>query len=190
MTITTGQRAPQRADQIVSAGLGRHFTSPLKKRDKKKSNTFVRAPLQDMKRKHLLAKLALLQDPSASLASRDDPLSEDAAGMVDSNECFPPVDENIANSTYDVNRSSATECQPRRRIVPNEVDIRLYNKWLDLLPHLVDPFLHYLATSTGTALTSANDIRSQCTDLCTKSSTNILCLYFDREVFSVLGAQY
>jgi hypothetical protein len=177
------QRAPRRADQIVSTGFGQHFISPLKKRDKKKSNTFVRAPLQDMKRKLLLAKLAILHAPPPSpLASPDASFTLDNTEVANgTSEVESPLldDQPTADITDD--NAPGEERPSRRRIVPNEADARLYHKWLDLLPHLVDPFLQYLASTTGSTLRTLNNIHSRCMQSCLKSSTNILCLYFDRK---------
>jgi hypothetical protein len=173
--------AERRADQIFSTGLGSHFTSPLKKRDKKKSNVFVRAPLQEMKRKHLLAKLALLREPPASSSSQSLPITPDDGEMVDGTleaEDPPLRDQDMADIAIEAP-------QTRRRIVPNAAGIRLYAKWTELLPHLVDPFLAYIASSTGSRIVPVgNDLHSECGQMCVKSSTQILCLYFDRMIFS------
>jgi hypothetical protein len=173
--------AKRRADQTFSAGLGSHFTSPLKKRDKKKSGIFVRAPLQDMKRKHLLAKLALLQEPPTTAldATQSFPIAPDDGEMVDGMvevEDPPPNDQDVVDAANEARRT-------HRRIVPNEAGIRLYNKWIELLPHLVDPFLAYITLSTGSPIAPVNALHSECIKMCLKSSTQILCLYFDRMVF-------
>jgi hypothetical protein len=177
--------AKRRANQTFSAGLGSHFTSPLKKRDKKKSSVFVRAPLQDMKRKHLLAKLALLRDPPtiASDASQSFPIAPDDGEMVDGIlEVEANVEDPLQNDQDMVDIADEAR-QTRRRIVPNEAGIRLYNKWTELLPHLVDPFLAYITFSTGSPIVPVNNLDSKCAQVCVKSSTQILCLYFDRRVF-------
>jgi hypothetical protein len=172
--------AKRRTDQTFSTGLGSHFTSPLKKRDKKKSGIFVRAPLQDMKRKHLLAKLALLQEPPTTAldATQSFPIAPDDGEMVDGMvevEDPPPNDQDVVDAANEARRI-------HRRIVPNEAGIRLYNKWIELLP-LVDPFLAYITLSTGSPIAPVNALHSECIKMCLKSSTQILCLYFDRMVF-------
>jgi hypothetical protein len=181
--ITTTM-AERRVDQIFSAGLGSHFTSPIKKRDRKKSNIFVRAPLQEMKRKHLLAKLALLREPPASSPSQSLPIAADDGEMVDGtlevdNVEDPPLrDQDMADITNE-------QHQTRRRIVPNEAGIRLYNKWIALIPNLVDPFLAYITSSTGSRIVPvSDDLHSECGAMCVKTSTRILCLYFDRMIIS------
>jgi hypothetical protein len=174
--------AKRRADQTFSAGLGSHFTSPLKKRDKKKSNIFVRAPLQDMKRKHLLAKLALLKDPPSTAcdASQSFPMAPSDEGMVDG---VLEVEDPPQNDHEMVEMANEAH-QTRRRIIPDEAGIRLYNKWMELLPHLIDPFLTYIKSSTGSPVVPVNGLHSECAKMCAKTSTHILCLYFDRVVCS------
>src|SRR5262245_32124377 len=161
----------KRSAQVFSDGLGTHFSSPLKKRDKKKSNTFVRAPLQDMKRKHILAKLALLQAPptppvlshsqSPQTAPYDD-FNDDESLHVD----IPPLgDEEIVN---------LNGIDPRRpkRIVPDDASIKLYRRWMEVLPQLLDPFLAYINSSIGLPIVAARDLCSDCIESCARVPTN------------------
>jgi hypothetical protein len=170
----------KRSAQLFSDGLGTHFSSPLKKRDKKKSNTFVRAPLQDMKRKHILAKLALLQAPptpptppvsSHCQSPQTTPYDEFNDDTLDV-DIPPPGDEEIV----DLNGF-------RKRIVPDDAGIKLYRRWTEVLPQLLDPFLAYITSSIGLPIVTASNLCSDCMQSCTRVPTNILCLYFDRMLF-------
>jgi hypothetical protein len=56
----------------------------------------------------------------------------------------------------------------------------LHERWMSLLPTLVDPFLAYITSSRGSPVNPVSDLNSKCLGTCEKKTTNILCLYLDR----------
>lgn len=61
MTLTNTRKA-----QFVSSGLGQHFTSPRKARDKKKTQTLVKFPAAELQHHHLLVQMQHLMNPTSS----------------------------------------------------------------------------------------------------------------------------
>ncbi|KAG1845948.1 hypothetical protein C8R48DRAFT_779693 [Suillus tomentosus] len=104
-------RAATRAAQLTSSGLGIHFSSPRKLRDKRKTQVMVEVPGQKVKQRQLLAKMASLmagptqpQDTSSiqerhteTLALKPDTESADAWEDVFHDDDVLPVTESTDN---------------------------------------------------------------------------------------------
>jgi hypothetical protein len=166
-----------RDKQLTSAGLGKHFASPKKQRDKKKTTTYVHLPAKDLKRKTLLAKFAALQQGSVPVPVESH--TDNAHIPADF------IDEPLEIATDDFESSIPASDTPKltRRILPDTEAARLYTSWKKLLPSLLDPFLAYTNSSMARAIIPAGDLASQCTvQGCPSKSAQIQCLYFDREL--------
>ncbi|KAG6886699.1 hypothetical protein C0992_002762 [Termitomyces sp. T32_za158] len=149
---------PTRAQQPTTSGLGKQFTSPIKRRDKAKTTTYV----QYMGRKQEIAKLKAKIDtlkkaaegifdppPPASLdnnlgvtePSINAPISDDTPMSFD--EDLLPGPECIA-----ITQTQEDERVPRR-IGPNQAAKDLYTNWTNLLARLVTPLLEYTSKAMG-----------------------------------------
>ena len=180
-----------RRAQLVTHGLGRHFESPKRLRDKIRTNTVVNVPGQPSKHRYALARLAQLQsttdaDTSESCDheaySTDFPWENEAVDDSVMDEDYVPSDTD--HSMQDV-EPGISETQPiisNRRIIPDLSAERLYSNWKCLIPTLVLPFLNYTSRTLGKPLPPHLPYISLCkqTD-CERKVTKIICLLFDRK---------
>jgi hypothetical protein len=171
-----------RGQQPLSNGLGKHFTSPTKARDKRKTTVIVRLPGQETKRRRLLEKLQRLQNPkyespSTDLASQV-PLDEPCSMDIDiDNDGWEDIQPKPAQS------ESSQPTKVPRRILPDTESGRLYAAWKHLLPSLVNSLIDYMSTSTGHIVIPAMDLNSKCEQSsCAPKDTKVLCLHFDRKL--------
>jgi hypothetical protein len=173
-----------RSQQPIIHGLGKHFTSPTKARDKRKTTVIVRPPGQESKRRRLLEKLQLLRQPGPSSTSTS----------IANDSVQPPLDETLpmdvdADGWEDIETAGLAQSKsplspgPKvpRRILPDSESTRLYTAWNSLLPSLVNSLITYISMSTGHVVTPAMDLCSKCEQLCAPKDIKILCLYFDRK---------
>jgi CxC1 like cysteine cluster associated with KDZ transposases len=170
----------------ASRGTGKHFTSPIKPRDKKKTATYVVPPGHESKRQRLLEKLQALQHPrSPELTSEQaswDPISLEGDDLFstcplqDTNDIpsdsAPPIDSIADNPPLQTAKG-------KKRILPDAESIHLYTTWTNLLPTVIDSLLQYLTRSVGSPILHVSDLRSKCTQSCVTKSFTINCLYFD-----------
>ena len=180
-----------RAKQRIVSGLGQHYSSPIKKRDKKKTTQRVEVPGQGYRMRKALGKIAQLMSESKP----EPPLSESTPGectsetddipnfhstalddqVMDNDPTFQPENEPQPSSHSSSQRS-------QRRQLPDTEATNLYAAWLDLLPSLVAPLLAYTTVSKGQPISAIGDLRSSCErEWCVTKTTSIQCLYFDRE---------
>lgn len=61
--MSTSTPHSTRNAQLTSSGLGHHFVSPRKARDKRKAQTLVKIPGAEAKRRRLLAEMQQLMNP-------------------------------------------------------------------------------------------------------------------------------
>src|SRR5215472_1850732 len=76
--LELSQMQSSQSKQPISRGLGTHFTSPIKSRDKKKTNTIIEIPGHTAKRKLLQQRLAKLKCPKPTIGLETPPASLDA----------------------------------------------------------------------------------------------------------------
>jgi len=134
-----------RRDQPITAGLGVHFASPVKRRDKKKTNTLVEVPGHAEKRKQLEEKIAMLKRPKSDVPDLlpDPPVSDDPV------ESLPAIEDLAAalpDDTIDSAQTARVQPQPespskKKRLQPDPTSIQLVDTWNNLLPTLVQPLL-------------------------------------------------
>jgi len=141
-----------RRAQLVTHGLGQHFESPRRSRDKTRSNTTINVPGQASKRRYALARLAQLQSTTAADTSEscdhesystDFPWENEAIDDFVMDEEYVPSDTDY---TMQDGEPDIGETQPtisNRRIIPDPPAERLYGSWKSLIPTLVLPFLNY-----------------------------------------------
>ena len=205
-------KAGTRRAQPVTHGLGKHFESPQRPRDKQKTQVVVHVPGKASKRRHALARLAQLQSTSTG-SSQDHELScmGDSAdysdGVEDSlweSEAIDPMDEEYIPSNDDhymeqdeqhvgKPQQQANESQPttsNRRVHPDQPAEHLYNSWKSLVPTLVAPYLHYASRTLGKPLPPILPTLSLCNlVICIQKPTKILCLLFDRKLEIISGIE-
>ncbi|KIL64034.1 hypothetical protein M378DRAFT_643237 [Amanita muscaria Koide BX008] len=185
---------------------GVHNPSPIKKRNIKKTNTFVVPSLQEARRAELLSKLQQLQhndsEPNDGYLGREE--AEELGSAGDVPESLMDVDESDINQEYDgsdinqeydgsdinqeydgshaassenVRSHDATKCAG-----PNTASVLLYQRWRDLLPTLVNPLLSYISASLGKVAVAPQELQSTCQrpSFCTVKSSSVFCLFVDR----------
>jgi len=79
-----------RAHQLVAPGFGKHFTSPQKVRNRKKTTTRVTIPGQAIKHQQLLEKLKALQFPVNTLPKDMTPCTDSMDQSLDID--WPPIE--------------------------------------------------------------------------------------------------
>jgi hypothetical protein len=157
------------------SGLGVAFSSPVKRSEKRKTTAYVLPLGRDTKRRRLQEKLRLLQSGQSAVSnpgSRLCPDNSDAALDVPI-----PLDQ-LPDLPDD---PLPLDLPKTRRILPDRSAYSLYTKWSQVIPTLTQPFLSYIATSTGTATQPPSSLQSKCMAECFRKSYTILCLFQDRE---------
>ena len=190
---------PCRGEQPVGPAPGIQFTTPLKKRDKRKTTTRVLVPGHAIRLEKNRRRLdALLNRPSLSSTSTapeiaappttaaDSPSNFDNAGDSNDITTDPPDLWEDVNEPTDLKHAENHPPTPNpRNTLPHAKTIRLYSKWAQLVPNLVDGYLNYLTSSLGQTLTPVGDLDSNCQAFptCSFKSTAIQCLFFDRKSY-------
>lgn len=165
-----------RARHLTTSGLGKHYTSPKKLRDKRKSDKIVIPLGQSAKHRLLLHKLNCLRKKPEFGSVPDDPHWEDVTEQA----MDPEAD--LYNALHAPAPPGAPVDIPAVKL-STAASIRLHASWVEILPHLVPPLLHYLSSSVGSVMAPVNDIHSKCSQACAPKRIRILCLYFDRESY-------
>ncbi|KAG6862620.1 hypothetical protein C0993_002338, partial [Termitomyces sp. T159_Od127] len=149
---------PTRRQQPSTTGLGKNFTSPIKRRDKTKTAAYT----QPLGRKEEIARLkdkieklkqrvvaseevnppaVAIPDLETSHSSINDPNSLDEDMMY-----TPPDDDlpfSLINNISTSGHTTQAESRLPRRIKPNKAANDLYSNWADLLARLITPLLEY-----------------------------------------------
>jgi hypothetical protein len=170
----------KRKTRPVTGVFGTLHVSPLKKHDKRKTSTFVTRLGHDIKLQSLRDKM---QRMLAGKESSPEPAT--ALGVEDGvwEDVSMSVDEDVP-----VNVASAEQVQPSdaapytRRLLPNATDHRLFDRWKEIMPTLVDPLILYMASTNGKTLHPKEEIKSPgCSNesSCTRHTRQILCLFLD-----------
>ncbi|KAH7910215.1 hypothetical protein BJ138DRAFT_134402 [Hygrophoropsis aurantiaca] len=178
-----------RAKQPTSTGLDKQFTSPKKRRNKAKTQTYVQITGHSIKRQRLLEKLVQLEKESGDGTPTDNgffdvsTMEEDRPGDV-----TPEVQGDDVQPTQqkDIIMGKSTPNTPtcptrtQRRVLPDNSSLRLYVNWRSLIPALVQGFLAYTSATTGKALQAPGTTLSSC-KFCDTKITPITALFFDRK---------
>ncbi|RDB19001.1 hypothetical protein Hypma_014420 [Hypsizygus marmoreus] len=168
-----------RSQQAHTGGLGKQFTSPVKRHDSRKTRTLVQpAGHADKKR--------CLEEHMASLKGRRDLTPTPSPPILPSEPDEPPQVHSPADNDADQS-DPVMEVDPdlfsppnKRRTVPDQTTSNLYDTWQRVLPRLVDPLLAYIQSTTGRVLQPpASRLQATCHAGCTPKTSKITCLYFD-----------
>jgi len=172
--------------------MGRHFTSPRKARDKKKSRTTVSVPGHASKRQKLLDELGdlLTAQPSGLKPSLNSGV--EAASPIHRPEELPEalqMEPEDMLFTFDDEDKSCDATEERvRTACPTTRSISMCAGWKSLIPTIVDPFLKYSAAALGQPLVALGSRISSCTSNCQEQKlTTVLCLFFDRKELQPLA---
>jgi hypothetical protein len=170
-SLLTTSMLPTRAHQPISLPFGKHFTSPVKPRNKKKTNTNVTIPNQVFKYKEALARLKALQQPTAPCTKAETPSCPDydVEMIIDDGPVIP----------YDDAQDNLPPSQ--HRIHPDHSSRQSsFFTWTALLPTLLVPFLDYINRSNACILPPPTSLHSTCEGLSCKIKTlKITCLYYN-----------
>ncbi|KAH0826481.1 hypothetical protein J3R83DRAFT_5484 [Lanmaoa asiatica] len=197
-SATMPPRPGARRAQPSTSGLGRHFASPKRPRDKNKTCRLVSIPGQSARHQRNLARLEELLNmnrPGSQQLERLDTSSQPAVSTTqmqdDVNFLMHEMDESDHLSRYDHAQEplDTDKFQPpcqtstgTSRYTQAERAQRLYAKWKELLPLLVVPYVQYTARTLGKPLEVFNNHISFCQSAdCEPKQSRILCLMFDRE---------
>ena len=180
-----------RRAQPVTHGLGKHFESPRRPRDKTRTNAIVHVPGQASKCRYALARLAQLQSTTAADTfescdhepdSTDIPWEKDVVDDSVMDEEYVPsdTDYNMQDGEPDIGETRATTSN--RCIIPDPPAQRLYSNWRSLILTLIIPFLNYTSRTRGKPLPTFLPYISLCKQNdCERKVNKVLCLLFERE---------
>jgi hypothetical protein len=182
-----------RNQQPLSTGLGIHFTSPTKPRDKRKTATIVEVPGHAEKRRRLEQKLEQLKysvpvaepKPAGLVDSldnemlRDDPFLDTLPEQVEDNDRGSPEPAT----------ASAEEKTRTKRLIPDGAALQLFDSWRQLLPTLLNTLLQHTSRTVGLPLPAIQSLESDCTRSCSKNTSAVTCLFFDCMLLSILMPQ-
>ena len=182
----SGRRSTRLSQPTTTRGLGRHFTSPIKSRDKKKRQLAVPVPGNAAKRKKLKDEIRALlaapseleQSPSSTfVAAPPSPITQ-----VEPLEASPMKVEDlpVLSDDEDASYSATTQHIQTPRFTARSTSACA--GWKALIPTIVDPFLKYTAATFHQPLMSLGPRLSSCTSSCQEQRlTVVLCLFFDRK---------
>lgn len=203
-----------RKRELVTGGHGTHYLSPLKLRTSKAKNKKIN--LGDASRRAqlcsrlnaMLATRILPETPAADVSEWTDvaeldasftevpeevaTLNSEEAMQVDSMRDEDEQDEgedDQHNEGSDEHYDEDNTSKRKRRILPNAASYRLYSKWREIVPCLVDEYLRYTNATIGKPIglgCSSEISRSACA--CTKlKQTSLTCLFYDREFLYIFN---
>ncbi|KAG1810871.1 uncharacterized protein BJ212DRAFT_1302199 [Suillus subaureus] len=131
----------------MSSGLGTHFSSPWKPRDKWKTQVLVEVLGQKAKQHQLLAKMASLLASSATQKPEETPpvLPETEMDTVVLKDNANNAWEDVPEPQDNCSPQSPSQSTPSRCTQPDLTSTRLYDSWKALIPTLVEIQLDYTA---------------------------------------------
>ena len=182
--MSTLRPSRARASQpITTKGMGVHFSSPRKKRNKKKTSTIVTIPGHALKRQKLHDEIeALLLAPSSIEPSVSENHSFQAASPIpeptEPQENLPMELEDTSTFESEVHCDSAAAERVRTPCTTSS----LCASWKAIIPTIIEPFINYTAATVGKPLSVLSPSISSCVAHCQEQkSTAVLCLCFDRK---------
>jgi hypothetical protein len=171
--------------QRVSLGFGKHFTSPVRPRDKKQTRELVVVPGQAEKKRRLFQEIEALKNHGGALPPPKPPPDESFMDVFTASEFAYTGPDHVDPPTGDANPdgkpASIRPVKKPKRIVPDMHAHRLFENWKQLLPDLIEPHLRYLTSTTGVTLQPPASLRTTCQKPCIRRTVTILCLFFDRQ---------
>jgi len=180
---------------VTTKGMGRHFTSPRKAWDKKKTRITASVPGHASKRQKLLDELGdlLTAQPSELKPSLDSGIdaasptlqTEETEELL---EVFPMESEELPFAFDDEEMSCGATEECVRTSCPTNRSISECAAWKALIPAIIDPFLKYTAATLGQPLVMLGSWISSCISNCQEQKlTAVLCLFLDRKSLQLLA---
>ena len=178
---------PTRGQQLATLGLGKVFSSPVKRSEKRKTTTYVVPLGQDIKHRRLEEKLRALE--SGLCLAKSEGSGVDKAKSEESS-VEAEIHEEVSNDldelpgpdlVFDDIPSRSNSLKPRR-VLPDKSAHSLFRKWTQVIPGLISPYLSYVAASTATVPRPPSSLQSVCWRGCEGKISTILCLFQDREL--------
>ena len=186
-------RPGTRRAQVTSGGLGKHFGSPRRPRDKHKTQRYIEIAGHSAKRRRLATRLEQLHSVEApssplSVETFSDQLDDELGyeNHIDSSDQeFVPSDSESYQVIDDTQLLEATsEAQPlaRKHVLPDISAERLCGSWKTIIPTLIQPYLHYVSRTLGRPLPPFSLAITLCSrSQCMRKTVSLLCLLFDRK---------
>ena len=182
-----------RAQQPATKGFGQAFRSPNKRRDTRKSSTYVTYLGQEDKIRRLKEKLAQLQASSTEglMVVEEGEGGGEGGDLTENDEAqgSSPVPDDWMDVEGPPNIPEPLPSPPRtpisakiRRTGPDATAHLLYQQWKALTPRLISPLVRFLSTTKGIKYSPPGEIRASCLHphLCAMKTRKVLCLFFDR----------
>lgn len=165
-------KQPTHGQQPASiSGLSVAFSSPVKHSEKRKTTAYVLPLGWDTKRHCLQGKLHLLQSGQSAVLNPGSHLCPDNSNAT--LDVLIPLDQ-----LPDLPDDPLPLDLPKTwHILHDKSTYSLYAKWSQVIPTLTQPFLSYIATSTGTATQPLSSLQSKCMAECFRKSCTILGLF-------------
>ena len=163
---------------------GIHNPSPIKKRNVKKTTSFVVPSLLEARCAELFNKLQHLYQVDPNNLESYDANSEHIEDVLGSPmDIDEPTDD--PSNDHDGSGALSNEYVPAKHgdeSGSQTARLLLYQRWRDLLPSLIDPLLEYISTSLGKVAIAPQELRSACQspETCTVKEVPIFCLFVDR----------
>ena len=154
----------------TTLGMGQHFSSPKRRRDKRKTQTEVVIPGQDAKQQCLhqcLDNLLNRKLPVPLSPVTNDPLLDEI--IEDASADTDPIQHVDDHINEEIHHNS----------MPSVATSWLYDNWHTVIPTIIEPYLHYLAETIGKLLTRPDAMLIGCHGGCKPKCTSLLCLHFD-----------
>ncbi|KAH0832248.1 hypothetical protein J3R83DRAFT_13222, partial [Lanmaoa asiatica] len=189
----TSRRGTRRA-QVAFGGLGKHFESPHRPRDKRKTQRYVEVAGHSAKRRQLASQLEQLlsefpssppindiSDPSDHEIAYEDYLDPTDQDFVPSDSEYYPMH---VDDTQLPEEDLHTQCPARNPRLPDLAAERSCSNWKTVIPTLIKPYLHYISRTFGKPVPPLSSSISLCGRFeCARKPVNILCLLFDHFTF-------
>ena len=176
---------PSRGAQRVSFGLGHHFVSPKKLRDKNKTQKSVEVPGMIAKRRRLLAQMEQLMNPKPKDTTNEVHAVE--AEVISNMDDVTEIPD-LGNPGDSPSTLLSEDSRDKRRITPDKSMDTLYASWKALIPTLIDLHLKYSARTLAMVLETLPKVISACSTVsCAQKRTQIVCLFFDSQFSHLLA---
>ena len=193
-SVTMAASRSGRLKKPFTGGMGKVFTSPVKRRAKTKTTTIVNHLGQHKKIEALERKLASLQNPPTTCTIKEAPdqdvLPEEVSAIdVDKRDSELDLDADIPMDTDPASDAHTPPMTlptafPRksRGFLPNNDAHKLFDQWKKVLPQLVESLLFYISTTLGKKWITVTNVASQCRQpsSCTIRKKEVLCLFLCR----------
>ena len=154
----------------TTLGMGQHFSSPKRRRNKRKTQTQVVIPGQDAKRQCIRQRLDDLLNPKLpvppSPITNNSPLNETVEDVPGDTDSIRHGDD---HANEEIHHNS----------MPGVATSRLYDNWHAVIPTIIELYLHYLAETIGKPLTRPDAMLIGFHGGCEPKCTSLLCLHFD-----------